>query len=456
LDFNKELLLEKARFVLKTAEKLGATQTEITIAMRTTALTRLANSIIDQNVAENHATIQTEVYIGKKKGSTFVEVMDNESIAKAVENAVKIAKMSPEDTDFISLPSPHPYTAIPIEYLISKNTMSATPEDRAEAAKSVIDTAHSIDDRIKAVAGAISHGLGERVIMNSLGVEAYEAGTYSDIDLTILAEDGKEQTAGWMRDQNVDFTKLHIKKVAEIAAKKAADGFGMQIIEPKNYEVVMEPAALSGILLYVAYFGFSAVMYQAYQSFLREKIGTKLFSEKFNMWDDALDKRAINRTSFDDEGFPKSKVELVSDGVVKSLAYDSLTAGKDGVTSTGHHNKEAGRSLPFPTCTFMGEGDSNVEEMIAETKDGLLITHFHYMNPVSPTEGIFTALTRDGTWKIENGEIKYPVRTLRFTDAVPRFLGTIDLIGKYQPINSHAFKVPPVKLPSFTISSIQK
>jgi len=188
MDFNKELLLEKARFVLKTAEKFGATQTEITIAMRTTALTRLANSIIDQNVAENHATIQTEVYIGKKKGSTFVEVMDNDSIAKAVENAVKIAKMSPEDTDFVSLPSPHPYTAIPIEDLISKNTMNVTPEDRAEAAKSVIDTAHSMDDRIKAVAGAISHGLGERVIMNSLGVEAYEAGTYSDIDLTILAK----------------------------------------------------------------------------------------------------------------------------------------------------------------------------------------------------------------------------------------------------------------------------
>ena len=94
--------------------------------------------------------------------------------------------------------------------------------------------------------------------------------------------------------------------------------------------------------------------------------------------------------------------------------------------------------------------------MITETKDGLLITHFHYMNAVSPTQGIFTALTRDGTWKIENGEIKYPVRTLRFTDAVDRFLGTIDLIGKYPSINSSMFKVPAVKLPSFTVSSIQK
>jgi predicted Zn-dependent protease len=456
MEFNKEFLEEKARFVLKTAEKLGVSQAEVTVGLRNSSLTRLANSIIDQNVAENHATIQTEVYFGKKKGSTFVEVMDNESIAKAVENAVKIAKMSPEDKDFISLPSPKPYQLLPIEEVVSKNTLNTTPEDRAEAAKIIIKIAHSVDDRIKAVAGAISHGIGERVIMNSLGIKAYEVGTYSSIDLTVLAEDGKEQTAGWMRDQNVDFSKLHIEKVAKIAAKKAADGFGMQLIEPKNYEVVLEPAAISGIIMYMAYFGFSAVMYQAYQSFLREKIGQKLFSDKFNLWDDALDKRANNRSAFDDEGVPKTKMDLIKEGIAKNLAHNTLTAGKDGIESTGHQNKEAGRTLPFPTCIFMGEGHSNIEEMIAETKDGLLITHFHYMNPVSPTQGIFTALTRDGTWKIENGEIKYPVRTLRFTDAVERFLGKIDLIGKYQDLNSQMFKVPAVKLPSFTISSIQK
>ncbi len=456
MEFNKELLLEKAKFVLKTAEKLGATQTEVTVGLRNTALTRLANSIIDQNVAERHATIQTIAYIGKKKGSTFVEVLENGQIAKAVENAVKIAKISQEDNDFISLPTPMPYSTIPTDELVSTNTMNTTPEQRAESAKLCIDTAHSMDDRIKAVAGAVSHGLAERVIMNSLGVEAYDVGTFSNVNLTILAENGKEQVAGWYADNNIDFTKLHIKKVAEIATKKAVDGFGMQLIEPGNYEVVLEPAALSGLLMYIAYFGFSAVMYQEYVSFLRDKIGTKLFSEKFNLWDDALDYRSTFRSFFDDEGTPKSKIDLVKDGVVKNLAYDSITAGKDGVQSTGHHNKQEGQSFPFPTNMFVGEGSSNIEEMIAETKDGLLITHFHYMNAVSPTEGIFTALTRDGTWKIENGEIKYPVRTLRFTDAVPRFLSEINLIGKYPEINSQEFKVPSMKLPSFTISSIQK
>ncbi|MBN2154622.1 MAG: TldD/PmbA family protein [Candidatus Lokiarchaeota archaeon] len=456
MNFDKEMLLEKGRFVLKTAEKLGATQTEVTVGIQNSALTRLANSIIDQNVAEHHATIQTIIYVGKKKGSTYVEVIDNDSIRKAVENAIKIAKMSPDDKDFQSLPGALPYNSIPIEDLVSKNTMNTTPEQRAEHAKMVIDTAHSVDDRIKAVAGAISHGIGERVILNSLGVEAYDARTYANVNLTILAEDGKEQTAGWYADNNTDFGKLHFKEVAEIAARKAAEGFGMKAIEPRDYEVVLEPAALSGLLVYIAYFGFSALMYQEYISFLRDKIGTKLFSEKFNLWDDALDERTTFRTFFDDEGFPKSKIDLVENGIIKNLAYDSYTAGRDNKLSTGHHNKEEGHSLPFPNNMFVGEGDSNLNEMISETKDGLLITHFHYQNAVNPTEGIFTALTRDGTWKIEKGEVKYPVRTLRFTDAAPRFLGRIDLLGTYPKINASTFKVPTIKLPSFRISSIQK
>lgn len=112
--------------------------------------------------------------------------------------------------------------------------------------------------------------------------------------------------------------------------------------------------------------------------------------------------------------------------------------------------------MPFPGNLLIGEGDSNLDEMIAETKKGILVTHFHYQNAVNPTKGIFTGLTRDGAWFIENGEIKYPLRTLRYTDSCIRFLGKIDLIGKYPDLNTSQAKVPAIKLPSFTISGSQK
>jgi predicted Zn-dependent protease len=106
----------------------------------------------------------------------------------------------------------------------------------------------------------------------------------------------------------------------------------------------------------------------------------------------------------------------------------------------------------------VGEGNASVDDMVSETKKGVLVTHFHYMNPVNTTEGVLTALTRDGTWYIEDGEVKHPLHTLRFTDAVPRFFKKIDMIGKYPeflttpPIGL----VPAMKLPSFRFSGSSK
>ncbi|MCF2144352.1 MAG: TldD/PmbA family protein [Candidatus Heimdallarchaeota archaeon] len=454
--YNKELLFEKAAIALREADKLGASQAEVLVSLSEGALTRLANSIIDQNVAERHAQFSIVVYDGKKKGSTSVEVFDKASLQEAVATAVKIAKISPENKDFKSIPGPQPLKPIPFKELVFKKTKDATPEERAEKAMLAIESAHAIDKRIKAVAGAISHGFSERVIVNSLGVEAYAAGTYSNINITVLADDGTEETAGWSADNNRDFSKLHVQTVAEKAARKAADGFGMKNIEPGDYEVILEPAAVAGFMFFMSYFGFSALMYQDYISFIRDKIGEKLFSEKFTMWDDAYDPRIPYRTFFDDEGQPKTQLELVQKGVVKNLAYDTLTAIKDGVTTTGHNARFRGRSLPIASHILVEEGTVSLEEMISETKNGILVTHFHYQNAVNPTKGIFTGLTRDGTWLVKNGEIQFPLRTLRYTDSALRFLRSIDLLGKYSELNDSQFKVPAMKLPSFRITGSQK
>jgi predicted Zn-dependent protease len=457
MEFNKEFLLEKGQLVLSEAKKLGASQAEVTLRLNNSALTRLANSIIDQNVAERHARISTILYFGKRKGSTTVEVLDDKSIKEAVANTAKIAKISPENKDFKSLPEPKPYSkALTEEDFISEKTINTTPEERAKYAMEAIQAAHSIDKRIKAVAGSISNTTVEVAILNSLGIEAYIPQTFSSVSLTVLAEDGEEETAGWSADQQKDFTELQITAVAKKAAQKAADGFGMKAIEPGNYEVILEPAAVGGFMFYMSYFGFSAMMYQDYISFLRDKIGEKVFSEKLTLWDDAFDKRLVNNDLFDAEGSPKQRLDLVMKGIVKNLAYDTLTADKDGVESTGHNVKFRGRSIPVAGHLLMEEGDSSIDEMIAETKNGLLVTHFHYQNTVNPQKGIMTGLTRDGAWYIKNGEIQHPVPTLRYTDALPRFLGKIDLLGTYPKLNDTQVKVPAIKLPSFTITGSSK
>ncbi|MFX0045129.1 MAG: TldD/PmbA family protein [Candidatus Hermodarchaeota archaeon] len=446
-------LLEKAGIALKEAESQGASQAEVGISLVKMALTRLANSIIDQNVAENHANVRVLLYFGKKKGSVSVDTLDDESIKDAVASASSIARVSNEDTDFKSLPEPKPFSsALESEELVCKATAEATPEARAEYAMRAIQEAHEIDERISAVAGAISNQVVESVIVNSLGVEGHQADTSANVNLTVLAKDGADETAGWAEDNRRDFRHLQVENVAAIAARKAADGFGAKALNPGEYEALLEAPASATLALYMAYIGFSARSYQEYRSFLRDRIGERVFSDKLNVWDDALDKRFVRPRLFDSEGYPKKRMALVDSGIVKNLMYDSYTAGKDNVESTGHNSKLWGMSIPFSDHMIMDEGKSGIDELVADTKRGILITHFHYTNPVDPTEGVLTGLTRDGTWYIENGEIKHPVGTLRYTDAIPRLLGEIDLIGKYPELKGGSHIVPSLKLPSFRIT----
>ncbi|MFW9845579.1 MAG: TldD/PmbA family protein [Candidatus Thorarchaeota archaeon] len=451
--FMKEELMTKADFAIRQAESFGASQVEVEVFRTRNALTRLANSIIDQNVAENRIAVRILVYLGKRKGSYSLDAFDDNDVSMAAETAVRMAKVSAEDKDFISLPKPQDSTSsLSITDTVSETTANVTPEKRAEVASRVISIAHDVDNRVHAVAGAISNRLTERVIANSLGISTYQANTTSNLNLTVIAQDGSEETAGAASDTRRDFRDLRISDVAERAARKAAEGFGAISLNPGDYELILEPAPVGGFMTYLILTGLSALAYQDYRSFLRDRIGEQVFSDKLVIWDDALDKRHAAPQMYDSEGFPKSRLDLVDSGTVKNLVYDSYTAGKDGVKSTGHNIKGWSGSMPFASHVIMQEGDSSVNEMVEETKNGILITHFHYQNPVDPTKGMMTGLTRDGAWFVKNGEISSAVKTLRYTDALPRFLGKVDLVGKYQALRDSGSIVPPLKLPSFNIT----
>jgi predicted Zn-dependent protease len=158
MENNKELLQTKTQLILKEAETLGASQAQATITLTSRALTRLANSIIDQNVADKHAKVKIAVYFGQKNGSVEFEVIEDDEIKQAVEQAVAFARISPENKDFKSLPSPKPYASdFDVISQVCETTHNATPEKRAELAKLAIDTAHDVDSRVFAVAGFVQN-----------------------------------------------------------------------------------------------------------------------------------------------------------------------------------------------------------------------------------------------------------------------------------------------------------
>jgi PmbA protein len=143
--------------------------------------------------------------------------------------------------------------------------------------------------------------------------------------------------------------------------------------------------------------------------------------------------------------------------VFRTGVHDRMSAKKAGAESTGHALPPPNPEGPFPLNLFLATGDASIEDMIASTERGILVSRFHYSNIVHPIETIITGMTRDGTWLIEGGKVKHPVKNFRFTQSILGALSAVELIGRESVIASEFFfaasRVPALKVSSFNFSS---
>ena len=180
------------------------------------------------------------------------------------------------------------------------------------------------------------------------------------------------------------------------------------------------------------------------------KPGEKILGDNISIWDDGLDPRGVP-SAFDPEGVPKQRVDLIVNGVAKGIVYDSYTAHKEGKESTGHSSGGIGTYGPFASNMFMQPGEHTLDEMIAGTKYGVLVTRFHYSNVIHPTQVLITGMTRDGTFLIEDGRITKPLKNMRFTDSVLRILQNTDMISR-DLMRQQAAVVPAIRAKGFRFS----
>ncbi len=428
-------LLEISEKAVKAALKKGADQVQVASFIMDTALTRFANSQIHQNVATKNGGVAVKVITKKKIGTLRANTLEAKKIEDAVEKALNIARVSPPNKDFKSLPSPQKWT--PIKGAFDPKTAACTAEFRADKVKDIIQKVHSKSTRIKAVAGSFSTGSSSFAISSSLGVSAYAQVSLASVNVTAISEATGSQGFG-SEEQDSRFVKdLDHIHVAEEAAEKSVRSIKPIKIELGEYETVLSPRASATFVSFLGFMGFSATTYQDGQSFVKYHLGEQVFDKKFTVKDDSRDPWTLYAVPVDGEGLPKKPLKLIDRGVVSenSICYDSFTAGKEkGRKSTGHAPPPImmffGPMRPFPINMIAGSGDASMEEMIEDVKHGVFVTRFHYTNPVDPTKAILTGLTRDGTFLIEKGEISKPVMNLRYTDSMLTALKNIDMIGK--------------------------
>jgi PmbA protein len=220
---------------------------------------------------------------------------------------------------------------------------------------------------------------------------------------------------------------------------------------------------VSELLSFLGYLGFHALAVQEGRSFFCNEFGKKIVDEKVTIYDDGLDPGGL-QVPFDFEGIPKQKVTFFEEGVARGVTYDSFTAGREGKSSTGHGLIAPNTEGPIPINLFMKAGASSLEEMIKSVRKGIYVTRFHYTNVVEPMKAILTGMTRDGTFLIEEGEVKSSIKNLRFTESILRALSRVSAISRDRRICSEGTVysrrfitgtvAPAIKVDGFNFSGV--
>lgn len=373
---------------------------------------------------------------GKKTGTATINEFDDASLQKVVQRAEELAKLAPENPEYMPPLGPQNYAE---STTFNEATAAMTPDTRAEMVGKSLSVSKAANLE---AAGFLENSTRFNAIMNSKGLFAYNKGTDVSFSVTVRNQEGTG--SGYVDQSFNDLNKMDTLALSKIAAGKATKSAGAKAIEPGKYTVILEPLAASDIIGNM-FRGFDARSADEGRSFMSKKgggtrLGEQLFSENVNIYSDPLNPELPSST-WDGDGLPIKKTQWVQNGVVKNLAYSRYWADQKGAQPLS-----MGRSI------VIEGGNQSLEDLIKSTEKGILVTRFWYIRSVDPQTLLLTGLTRDGTFYIENGEIKFPLKNFRFNESPVIMLNNVEALGK--PVRTGSGMIPPMKIRDFTFTSL--
>jgi predicted Zn-dependent protease len=436
--------LALAERALAHAERAGATEAEALVMAEDAALTRFANSQIHQNVAETNVAVNLRFVIGRRVGVASSGRTDDEGLRRLAENAAAIARVVEELEDWGGLPAPTPVEDVAAAY--APATADASPELRAEGVRAVIAAA---DTAGVTAYGSFSTGTETTAVASTTGIRAAGTRTVAQLLTVSMGPDGG---TGYAESAAVDATTIDAAAIGREAADKARATANAVAVDAGDYPVVLDEYAVVDLLDMLGYLGFSALAVQEGRSFV--EVGKRIGSDLVTIVDDGRDPAGLPM-AFDYEGVAKQRVPLLEAGICRGVVYDAQTAARDGVTSTGHGLPAPNPYGPFPLNQVMTAGTASREELLGGLDRGLLVTRFHYTNPVHPKLAIVTGMTRDGTFLVEGGRIVAPVRNLRYTQSyLDAMAGTVAVASARKTLKGFlgGVVVPAVRIEGWTFT----
>ncbi|MBI5231224.1 MAG: TldD/PmbA family protein [Coriobacteriales bacterium] len=413
---------DQARELARRAVEMtaAADEAEALVGAETSALTRFADNRIHQNVATDDSVVSIRAVVGKRVGVASTNRLDDGSLRAAANSAIAIARASAEDPDFPGLPAPEP---VEIVDRARQAARSFGPEQRADAVGAIVEASRT---RGLVAAGTIRAAEHAIAIASSRGVDV--GMTITGAGGTVLST-GEPSGTGWASFIGASPELFEFAAIGAEAADIAVRSKEPGDLDPGEYTVVLAPEAVSDIVNFLAYTGFSAKAIAEDRSFMAGRVGERVMSESITIIDDALDPEAIGLT-FDYEGMPKKRAVLIDAGRVGEPITDSYWAARLSMPNSGGALPAPNSFGPLPLDLQMAPGDATIDELIAAVDRGVYVTRFHYTNIEDPKTVTLTGMTRDGTFAIENGKLGRPLKNLRFTQ------GAIEALARVKGITS--------------------
>jgi PmbA protein len=433
--------------VLRIAKSMSVEETEVHVDEVSDALTRFANNAVHQNVAEHGVTVSIRTVAEQRTARATTNRIDEDSLRSAIEGSLSLAGSQPRNPLLLAMPGRQKYRRV---NRFVKQTVEVTPEDRAKAVR------HASDLAIKhgqVAAGIFSTGQSQTALGNSRGLFAAYRETHAEFSITMQ----EKPAASWAKANSADVRNFDTQELAARASEKAHLAVKPRELPHGRYTVILEPAAVLDLVGFLFY-DFAATALQDKRSCLNERMGKQLFGKNISIYDDAYHPLQLG-APFDGEGMPRQKVQLVDGGVPRNLVYSRNSAKVAGKKPTGHGFMLPNEYGEAPMNLVFSGGNASLEEMIASTERGLLVTRLWYIREVDPYEKIMTGMTRDGLFLVEKGRVVSSVRNFRFNQSLLEMLRNVELLGPaVRATGEEAFEmvVPAMKVREFHFSEVTK
>ena len=426
-----EELMSFGQRAVNVAIKKGASEAEAFLSRISSTSVNIERGQIVRSVKRTDQGLGVRTIYKKAVGFSYTNMLTNKTVEDAAVKAFKSAKASKPDKNWLGLPSPRKLSETKNTY--DKKLTTISPDELVETASVMLNAVEGYDKRVLPIGGGVGTLLTSRAVVNSHGVEAYDKGTGIECSVETIAREASEVTPVCFELNAERVYKIDPEWVGKEAARQAISSLKAKKIESGTFSIVFTQPAFHALLYYTLINAVKADYVQRERSALKGKIGEEIASNLVTIHDNGLLEGGLQTWKFDGEGVPSQKTPVVEKGTLKHFLYDSYTAKKIGVESTG--NAFRGGLAPYAftpvleaTNFTFTQGNKSPENLINEIDNGLIVYSVQGAHSSNPESGEFSVVATPA-WKIEKGSVAYAVKGAMLAGTIFDVLKSVSALG---------------------------